>query len=186
MKKWAVVLGAAVIVLVLAGLYCYSLARIEVVDARITGVKDISLEGFTISWQATARNPNPTPVYLKKIEFDVIFNNKSWYHGEAEDFKVNAKSERVYVFEGPIEWNVPIMAMGGIIDSGEARVRVEGIATVADLGFTQIQVPFSDDMDIKKELTELVIQKTEEIIGTGIDIGETVGSILRAGMDLLT
>ena len=186
MKKVFVVLGVAVIVLALAGLYGYSLTRIEVVDVRITGVSEISLEGFTISWQATACNPNPTPIYLKKIEFDVIFNNKSWYHGKIADFKVDAKSERVYVFEEPIEWNISIMMMRNIIESGNANVRVEGVVTVAEFGFVNIQIPFSDDMDIKKELTEFVTQKTEEIIGTGIDVGKTAGGILRAGMGLLT
>ncbi len=152
--KWFIV--AALLVL---SFFVYTtvqdLQSIKVTDFRVTGVHNVSLDGFTLTGELTIVNPSYFSVTLRNISHEVLLENATLTSGYLPAFTLHS-GVNVIPFYQDVPWTPTFQFLQHMINKEEVLVSVNGAAVVDIFGFTSFTLPYHSSIDIKSYLGDLV------------------------------
>lgn len=152
--KWAII--AALLAL---SFFVYTavqdLQSITVTNFRVTGVHNVSLEGFTLTGELTVENPSYLSVTLRNISHEVLLENRVLTSGYLPAFTLHSGTNTIPFYQD-VPFAPSAIFLQQMINQDEVIVSVEGAAVVDVFGITSFTLPYNSSIDIKKYLLDLV------------------------------
>ncbi len=168
------------ILIILGGLYIYSLSKIELQKVTVNELQNINLSGFTFGGNIKLYNGGVLPVGVKKITYKITLENSGNELGSGyiEGKTISAKQTADFPFSQEINWAPTSEVALGLITPGQTFAKVEGTVYVADLKITEFKVPFEMRVDLEQYIKQFAETKIQESLNKyGINITNVTGKL---------
>ena len=147
-------LGAAMAV----GYYGQDLQKVTVEDTQITGVSDLSLEGFTLDGKLVVHNPSQLSVPVKSIEYYVIAQDTDDViaRGELPSFVLERNGDKEIPLSLRVYWTSSGKLALLTLTQDQVLVKIKGYLTLDIPKLDLVALPFEKSIDIKPYLEQFV------------------------------
>jgi LEA14-like dessication related protein len=171
-----------IILIIYAGLWIYSLSKIEVKNVNIDSLQDLSLTGFTLGGNLEIYNDGIVPVTIDHINYAVTLESsgKELTRGNIIGKKIPAKKTVEFPFSNQINWIPTAEVAIGLITPGQTYAKMEGTVYVADLQVVEFKIPFEKRLDLEPYIKQFVKNKVEETINNVVNtVTNTVNKVVE-------
>jgi len=137
-------------------------------------LSDVSLQAMTVNTTVNIFNPNPVGADLKKVAFDVWYDDGSPQylgHGEQSGIAIRGDGNTSVTIPVTIGTVQAAQAAGSLIRKGSIVIRVNGTATI-DLKLTTWEKPFSESREFSADEFAGLVPAT--IPGTDLNVSEGI------------
>ncbi|MFC1733715.1 hypothetical protein ACFL6I_25735 [candidate division KSB1 bacterium] len=168
-KKYLLFGGIILLVLIIAfaayaSYYVKSIKSVEVRSAKVTAIKNISLEGFTVEGEIGAYNPSL--IDIKTYDSDIVFSIKGSDEkigvGKIKAGVLQSKSETNIQFSQHMDIPNLVDLAKGILEGKKIIILVEGDIHISE--FFDVSIPFSTEYDISSYLEEYAGEKINQFL----------------------
>jgi len=122
-------------------IFCSSCVNVKPVDTRFTRyeVKEVNFVSATFDFIFNVDNPNDIPLNVKKIEYNLYLEEKSFVKGESKGFDLGAKENKEISIPVKLSYLDTIDSLATVVKNlllGSKKVayRFEGDLVVESLG----------------------------------------------------
>lgn len=161
-----ILISIFVILIILGGLYVYSLSQVKIQGVTINDLQDISVSGFTLGGDIVLYNGGILPVGVDHISYDVILEDSGnkLANGNIDGKLISPKQTTNFPFSNKINWVPTSEVAWGLITPGRTYAKVKGIIYVADLKVIDFKIPFEVRLDLEQYIRQFAQRKIEEAI----------------------
>ena len=160
------ILLCTLIFLTYVGVVAYSYHSVDVGKVRFEGFEDVDLDGFTVDSSIIVDNSAGwVPVTVESIEYELTMqsNGDRLGTGEIGRFTVPAgKQERVNM-DVEASWGQSIQITPNLVTDKPTYVDMEGTIHLLDVYFLDIDIPFSNTINIEDAIEQAVERKAEQV-----------------------
>ncbi len=180
--------GILVILLVLGGLYVYSLSQVEVREVTINELQDISLSGFTLGGNIKLYNGGLLPVGVDHITYEIVLESSGnqLTGGYIQGKTISPKQIANFPFSKKINWIPTSQVAWGLITPGETYAKISGNVYVADLKFVDFKIPFETRVDLERYIRQFAKRKIEQAVDTITDTTKDIVDAVGEGIKSIT
>ena len=152
------------IILLVSGLYGYSLTKIEILSPDIKS--SIVGEDIVIYGEVTAENKGVMPVNLDRIDYTVQLqaNGLELASGFIEGAVLQPNQKTTLSFTIRPQINATMDLMLSLITSGSTIAVLDGQARFKELGFLEFSVPFTTSFDLEEEMREIIAARSKSAL----------------------
>ncbi|MBU0536726.1 MAG: hypothetical protein KKE20_07195 [Nanoarchaeota archaeon] len=178
-QPYMVFAGVTILILVsvvlYAGIYIYSLTKIEYTGMENITFSDISMTGMTMNSQLKLYNGGLVRAKIDNITYDI--NLESTGERIAEGFidgkTILAGQAEVFPASSRIHWAPSADAALSLLTQEATYILINGTVHVSELEFTEIGIHFEKQVDIEPYLAQFISAKlnqtTLDLVGSLID-----------------
>lgn len=136
------------------------LQKVSVESTEISGVSDLSLEGFSLDGKIIVKNPSQLSVPVKAIEYYVIAQdtNDVIATGVLPSFVLDRKSDEEIPLSLRIYWTSSGKLALLTLTQDQVLVTIKGYLTINIPKLDLVALPFEKTIDIKPYLNDFVRQ----------------------------
>ena len=146
-------------VLILLGLYIYSLSQLKIVNLELTEIKELSIKGFEFDGVFTIYNGGFWNFGIKRINYVVKIASEQLTEGKLEGTKIEAKKSGKFAFHCRVNWKPSAKLAWSLLTPGNTFARISGSVK---LGFWKI--PFAKKINIEKYIKKFVKKQVKKFV----------------------
>lgn len=168
------------IILILSGIYIYSLSKIEVRSISFNNIEDISLSGFTLNGYVDVYNGGLVPVEIDHVQYEIILEKTGnrLANGYVQGTTISPGKTVKFPIANRINW-VPTAEMAtDLLNPGDTYIKVSGNVYVANLQFVEFKIPFQQRVNIEQYIRQFVASTVQQVVDTGKKIINEVGKVI--------
>ena len=168
MRLWLkITIGIAAGLLLLIGLYLYSLSEVSLKSLSVNKLEDISLKGFTLSGNVELYNGGVLPVKVDHVHYEVILesDNRQLAQGNIKGKWILPKSSSEHRFETKIYWETTAEMIMHLLERGDTYIQIRGSAYIGGL-----KIQFMKRVNIEEYLKQFAKEKVGEVVGKVVDV----------------
>jgi len=156
-------LGIGTSLLLIIGVYIFSLTQVKLGGLDIDQIQDVDLEGFTLEGDLNVYNGGIVPISISYVEYNVTLEGVELAKGEVDGAKVRPKETISFPISSRISWAPTTDAALGLLEPGDTYVLLSGRAHI---GF--LSIPFSKEVNIEGYVRQFVVGKIKGFLGGGL------------------
>jgi hypothetical protein len=159
------------VVLAYAGLYVYSLSKVEIRDLKFNSMQNVSATGFTLNGYIEIYNGGILPVSMDHINYDIILESSGSVltSGYIEGKKIPAGKSVMFPTSNYINWIPTAELAAGMFDKNDTYAIVKGTAYIADVKFTEFKIPFEVRINLEQYIRQFIASKIDTFVDKASD-----------------
>jgi len=179
-----IVVIALVLLLLFLGAYIYSLSKVEFRKITINDLQYVNLTGFSLGGDIELYNGGIIPVSVNNITYSIVLEDsgKELGGGIIYGRLINPKQTKNFSFSNRVNWVPTVEVALGLITPGKTYARLQGTIYIADLGFTEIEVPFEERIDLKEYLKQFANKKIEDVVNKVVNTATSAVDKIASGI----
>ena len=168
MRLWLkITIGVVLFLLLLGGVYLYSLSKVDVKKVNIKKLEDVSLQGFTLSGYVELYNGGFLPVKVDKIHYEVFLeaDYRKIAEADIEGEWIMPKNSVKHNFETRIYWKTTAEMIINLIQKGATYAQIKGTAYIGGL-----EIDFVKRVDLEEYLKQFISEKAKSVVGKVVEV----------------
>ena len=151
------------ILILLVGLYIYSLSKVEIQKISVTALQEISLSGFTLAGDVMLYNGGILPVGVDYIEYEVILekSNNQLAIGRIDGKIIPPKQTIDFSISNKINWVPTLEVALSLITPAKTQAVIKG---KIHLNIIDFKIPFETKVDLEPYIKQFVKKKFDETV----------------------
>lgn len=167
-------------VLILGGIYIYSLSKIEVRSINFNNLEDASLSGFTLNGYIEVYNGGLIPVGIDHVQYDVILEKTGnmLANGYVQGTTISPGTIVRFPTTNRIDWTPTAEMAVDLLNPGDTYILISGNVYVANLQFIEFKLPFQQRVNIEQYIRQFIANAVRQVVDTGKKIINKVGDVI--------
>ncbi len=168
------------ILLLIGGIYVYSLSKVEIRSINFNSLEDISMSGFTLNGYVEVYNGGLIPVGIDHVQYDVILEKtgNKLANGYIQGATISPGAVARFPIKNRINW-VPTAEMAvDLLNPGDTYIKISGTVYIANLQIIEFKIPFQQRINIEQYIRQFITNAIQQVVDTGKNIVNDVGKAI--------